>query len=74
MVMKPLPERVQALEDEVQGLDSALDSRTRRLWVEVVAIKALVASLRDEIAQLNRSQAEQVAEGDPQESDREGDR
>lgn len=41
-----LPERLDRLEDELAGLDSALDARTRRLWQEVTAIRDLVDELR----------------------------
>lgn len=44
-----LSERVATLEDELQGLDSALDSRTRLLWAEIAKLKTEVMELRSEI-------------------------
>jgi hypothetical protein len=34
MIGPPFPERLQVLEDEVAGLESMIDARTRRLWQE----------------------------------------
>lgn len=42
-----LSERVATLEDELQGLDSALDARTRNLWQAVTEIRAQVDELRN---------------------------
>lgn len=49
MRMPDLSERVTTLEDELQGLDSALDSRTRLLWAEIAKLKTEVMELRNEI-------------------------
>lgn len=49
-----LHERVGTLEDEVQALDSALDSRTRILWAEVSKLKAELAEVKE---RLNQAQA-----------------
>jgi len=40
-------ERVQVLEDEVHGLDSMIDARTRKLWGEIQKLRAEVKELRD---------------------------
>lgn len=39
-------ERVGTLEDEVQALDSQIDSRTRLLWAEVSKLRAIVEELK----------------------------
>lgn len=39
-------ERVGTLEDEVQALDSRIDSRTRLLWAEVSKLKAIITELK----------------------------
>lgn len=41
-----LQERVQVLEDEVHGLESALDARTKLLWQEVKELRAEVVRLQ----------------------------
>lgn len=41
-----LQERVQTLEDEVSGLDSMLDVRTRKLWAEIQKLQAEVRELQ----------------------------
>jgi len=39
-------ERVGTLEDELQALDSALDSRTRILWAEIQKLQAIIEELK----------------------------
>lgn len=46
MTAPTLPERVQTLEDEVQALDSRLDSRTRTLWQAIQKIQAELEQLK----------------------------
>jgi hypothetical protein len=41
-----LPERVETLEHEVQGLESALDARTKALWQAVKELRAEVNRLQ----------------------------
>lgn len=48
------PERLDRVEDELAGLDSALDSRTRILWAEVSKLKAELAEMKE---RLNQAQA-----------------
>lgn len=48
MKTQPLPERLDRVEDEVAGLESMLDARTRRLWAEIEKLRAEVAELRKE--------------------------
>ena len=50
MAVLPLGERLDRIEDELAGLDSALDARTRLLWQAVNEIRAQVAELRDHSA------------------------
>ena len=52
-----LADRISRIEDELAGLDSALDARTRLLWQELSAIKRMVAELRDQYAR-TRTRAE----------------
>jgi hypothetical protein len=40
-------ERIQVLEDELEGLGSRLDSRTTRLWCEVEALKIQLKEVRE---------------------------
>lgn len=42
-----VPERIQVLEDELEALDSRVDSRTARLWAEVEALKIQMRELRE---------------------------
>lgn len=46
MVTPTLPERIQNLEDEVQALDSQIDARTRKIWIEIIALKAMMAEVQ----------------------------
>lgn len=46
MAAMTLPERLDRIEDEVQALDSALDSRTRLLWAEVSKLRAELEQLK----------------------------
>ena len=41
------PERLEVIEDEVKGLESMIDSRTRKLWEEIVKLRTEVRELRD---------------------------
>ncbi len=41
-----LQERVQVLEDEVQAMDSMIDSRTRALWAEIVKLRGELGDMR----------------------------
>lgn len=50
MKHETLGERLSRIEDELAGLDSALDARTRLLWQAVNEIRALVVELRDQYA------------------------
>ena len=42
-----LQERVLTLEDEVAGLESMLDARTRTLWAEIQKLQAQVVELTE---------------------------
>ncbi len=44
-----LQERVQTLEDELAGLESMVDSRTRTLWREVEKLQAGVKDLQERL-------------------------
>ena len=46
MAAMTFPERLDRIEDEVQALDSALDSRTRLLWAEITKIRAELEQLK----------------------------
>ncbi|NLW81405.1 MAG: hypothetical protein GXY42_06995 [Desulfovibrionales bacterium] len=39
-------ERVGTLEDELQALDSRIDSRTRLLWAEVQKLQGIIEELK----------------------------
>lgn len=39
-------ERVGTLEDEVAGLESMIDARTRTLWAEVQKLQAIIEELK----------------------------
>jgi prefoldin subunit 5 len=41
-----LPERVQTLEDELAGLESMIDSRTRILWQSIEKLRGEMADLQ----------------------------
>lgn len=47
MVTPTLPERLARIEDELEALDSRVDSRTTRLWCEVEAIKVQMQEFRE---------------------------
>lgn len=42
-----IQERVQTLEDEVTGLESMVDSRTRKLWAEIQKLQFEFQELRE---------------------------
>lgn len=46
MRQAPLPERVEALEHEVSGLESTIDARTRKLWGKIEELQQEVMRLR----------------------------
>ena len=50
MAVLPLGERLDRIEDELAGLDSALDARTRELWTALNSITAMIEELRDQLA------------------------
>lgn len=41
-----LVERIEVLEDEVQGLEGMVDARTRRLWAEIETLRTIVKELQ----------------------------
>lgn len=51
------PERVQTLEDEVAGLESMIDARTRRLWKEIAGLKTQVAILQEKLKETKTCQS-----------------
>ena len=51
MTAPTLPERMDRIEDEVAGLESMIDARTRTLWAEVVKLQAQVKELQEMNAQ-----------------------
>lgn len=46
MTAPTLPERLDAIEDEVAGLESMIDSRTRTLWAEISKLRAIIEELK----------------------------
>ena len=50
MTAPTFPERLDRIEDEVAGLESMLDARTRRLWAEIEKLRAEVAEWKKEKA------------------------
>ncbi len=54
MTAPTLPERLDRIEDEVAGLESMIDARTRTLWAEVSKLKAALAEMKE---RLNQAQA-----------------
>lgn len=50
MAVLPIGERLDRIEDELAGLDSALDAKTRELWTAFNSIVAMVEELRDQLA------------------------
>ena len=61
MTAPTLPERVQVLEDELAGMESMIDSRTRVLWCEVEKLQAGVKDLQERLqvqAPHNKNSAE----------------
>lgn len=46
MSVPNLPERVQTIEDELAGLESMIDSRTRTLWQSIEKLRGEVADLQ----------------------------
>ena len=49
MKMPDLHERIQRIEDETAGLESMLDARTRKLWVEIQKLQDQVKELTEAI-------------------------
>ena len=41
-----LPERLDRIEDEVAGLESMIDARTRTLWAEVQKLQGIIEELK----------------------------
>ena len=52
-----LLERVDTLEDEVKGLDSMIDSRTRKLWAEIVKLQQELESLKSAVTRRQTHEA-----------------
>lgn len=50
MAFEPIGERLSRIEDELAGLDSALDARTRELWTALNTVMAALDELRDRYA------------------------
>jgi|GEM_PF-3480038 phage host-nuclease inhibitor protein Gam len=50
MTEQPIPERLKVLEDEVAGLESMIDARTRRLWLEIEQLRVEIKEWCKEIA------------------------
>jgi hypothetical protein len=48
----PLPELLARIEDEVAGLDSRLDARTRTLWLAIEQLRAEIAEFRKWLTEL----------------------
>ena len=46
------PERLDRVEDEVAGLESMLDARTRKLWQELEKLRAEFAEFRKWLTEL----------------------
>lgn len=46
MTAPTLPERLDAIEDEVAGLESMIDARTRKLWSEIQKLQAIIEELK----------------------------
>jgi len=40
------PERLDRIEDEVAGLESMIDSRTRKLWAEIQKLRAIIDEMK----------------------------
>lgn len=51
MTAPTFPERLDRIEDEVAGLESMIDARTRRLWAEIEKIRAIVVELQQRTTQ-----------------------
>ncbi len=49
MSTRTFPERLDVLEDELQAMDSRVDSRTRRLWAEIEGLKIQVQDLQERL-------------------------
>lgn len=47
-----IPERLDAIEDEVAGLESMIDARTRTLWQAIQKIQAEVEAYRADLVAL----------------------
>ena len=61
MTAPTLPERMDRIEDELAGLESMLDARTRTLWREVEKLQAGVKDLQERLqvqAPHNKNSAE----------------
>lgn len=61
MTASTLPERMARIEDELAGLESMLDARTRTLWREVEKLQAGVKDLQERLqvqAPYNKNSAE----------------
>ena len=54
MTAPTLIERLDRVEDEVAGLESMLDARTRKLWAEVIGLKAMVADLQERMREAEK--------------------
>ena len=54
MTAPTLPERLDRVEDEVAGLESMLDARTRKLWAEVIDLKAMVTDLQERMREAEK--------------------
>ena len=52
MNKQTFPERLDAIEDEVAGLESMLDARTRTLWQAIQKIQAEVEAYRADLVAL----------------------
>ncbi len=48
MSASTFPERLDRVEDEVAGLESMIDARTRKLWQELEKLRAEVSELKKE--------------------------
>ena len=54
------PERLDRVEDEMAGLESMIDARTRKLWQELEKLRAELAEFRKWLTEL---QKEKTAHG-----------